>query len=249
MLIDWFTIIAQLANFLILVFLLHRFLYRPIIKTISARQEEIDRHWQEAREKQEVAEAQAVLYEEKQRQLQQKRQEIMIQAQKEGEEEYHNLVKQARQQVKEKQTAWKEAIAQQQEQFFENLQQKLTQQVYEITRRAFQELADFSLEQQVILTFIRRLENLDQQERRSLAQSLQKSDQGLVIHTSFEVPPESRQKILNSLYHQQIYQGNKVEFATVPELICGIELQASDYKIAWNLKSYLLSIEKYLEVF
>lgn len=50
MLIDWFTVIAQVINFLILVFLLHRFLYRPITKTIQARQKEIQRRWQEAEE-------------------------------------------------------------------------------------------------------------------------------------------------------------------------------------------------------
>jgi F-type H+-transporting ATPase subunit b len=32
MLIDWFTVVAQIINFLILVYLLKRFLYKPIIK-------------------------------------------------------------------------------------------------------------------------------------------------------------------------------------------------------------------------
>ncbi len=245
MLIDWFTVIAQLINFLILVFLLHRFLYRPIIKTIRARQEEIDRHWQQAREQQEAAKAEAASYEEKQQQLEQKRQEIMAQAQKEGEREYHNLVQQARQEVEQKQAAWEEAIAQQQGQFFENLQQKVIEQVYEIARRALQELADIQFEQQAIATFIHRLENLDEQERQSLAQSLQKSARGLVIYSSFELPLESREKIVDALHRQQIYQGHNLRFATKPDLICGLELQASDYKIAWNLKSYLHSFKKH----
>jgi F-type H+-transporting ATPase subunit b len=216
------------------------------VKTIRTRQEEIESHWQEVREQQEVAEAEAAFYKEKQEELEQRQQQLLAQAQKEAEQEYHNLVKQARQQVKQKKADWEEAIAQEQKQFFEHLEQKLTKQVYEITRRAFQELADFSLEQQAISTFIHRLEDLDEQERESVAQSLQKSENGLVIRTSFELSPESRQKILDSLHQQQIYLGNQVQFATVPELICGIELQASDYKITWNLKSYLQSLEKNL---
>ena len=41
MLIDWFTVGAQLLNFLILVALLKRFLYRPILDAIDAREQRI----------------------------------------------------------------------------------------------------------------------------------------------------------------------------------------------------------------
>ena len=37
MLFDWFTIAAQLVNFLVLVWLLKRFLYKPILKAIDER--------------------------------------------------------------------------------------------------------------------------------------------------------------------------------------------------------------------
>ena len=38
MLIDWFTVSAQVVNFLILVWLMKRFLYKPIIDAIDARE-------------------------------------------------------------------------------------------------------------------------------------------------------------------------------------------------------------------
>ena len=41
MLIDWFTVGAQVLNFLILVWLLKRFLYKPILDAIDAREERI----------------------------------------------------------------------------------------------------------------------------------------------------------------------------------------------------------------
>ena len=41
MLIDWFTVGAQVLNFLILVWLLKRFLYRPILHAIDAREQRI----------------------------------------------------------------------------------------------------------------------------------------------------------------------------------------------------------------
>jgi F-type H+-transporting ATPase subunit b len=48
MLFDWFTFIAQIINFVILVYLLWRFLYKPITKTMGKRQEELEDRWQKA---------------------------------------------------------------------------------------------------------------------------------------------------------------------------------------------------------
>jgi len=41
MLIDWFTVGAQIVNFLILVWLLQHFLYKPILNAIDAREKRI----------------------------------------------------------------------------------------------------------------------------------------------------------------------------------------------------------------
>ena len=41
MLIDWFTVAAQIVNFLILVWLLKHFLYKPILDAIDAREKRI----------------------------------------------------------------------------------------------------------------------------------------------------------------------------------------------------------------
>ncbi len=48
MLIDWFTVIAQVANFLILVWLLKRFLYHPILNAIDAREKRIAKQLSDA---------------------------------------------------------------------------------------------------------------------------------------------------------------------------------------------------------
>ncbi len=61
MLIDWFTVVAQALNFLILVWLLKRFLYKPILNALDAREKRIaaeladaDARKAEARQEREV---------------------------------------------------------------------------------------------------------------------------------------------------------------------------------------------------
>jgi F-type H+-transporting ATPase subunit b len=45
---DWSTLALQTVNFGILVWLLHRFLYRPVLRLIDARRAEIDKQYAEA---------------------------------------------------------------------------------------------------------------------------------------------------------------------------------------------------------
>jgi F-type H+-transporting ATPase subunit b len=53
--IDWITVAAQIANFLVLIWLLKRFLYRPILDGIDAREAEIKARMQEAAEAEALA--------------------------------------------------------------------------------------------------------------------------------------------------------------------------------------------------
>jgi F-type H+-transporting ATPase subunit b len=52
---DWSTLALQTVNFAVLVWLLHRFLYKPVLRMVDTRRLEIDKQYGEAR----MAEAQA----------------------------------------------------------------------------------------------------------------------------------------------------------------------------------------------
>lgn len=55
---DWWTLGLQTVNFAILVWLLHRFLYKPVLSMIDARKAEIERQYAEARTTEQQAKAQ-----------------------------------------------------------------------------------------------------------------------------------------------------------------------------------------------
>src|SRR3974390_989762 len=56
--LDWWTIGLQIVNFGILVWLLHRFLYRPVLTMIEARKAQVRRQFDAAREMEDKAKAQ-----------------------------------------------------------------------------------------------------------------------------------------------------------------------------------------------
>ena len=63
MLIDWFTVVAEVVNFLILMWLLQHFLYQPVLDAIDAREQRIANQMQAAEQAQANAAAERNEYE------------------------------------------------------------------------------------------------------------------------------------------------------------------------------------------
>ena len=47
--IDWMTLVLEIINFLVLVWILKRFLYKPVMEAIAARQRRVDGKLAEAK--------------------------------------------------------------------------------------------------------------------------------------------------------------------------------------------------------
>src|SRR5690606_34903035 len=72
-LIDWFTVIAQIVNFLILVWLLKRFLYQPILRALDAREKRVAAELAAADEKEQEAEKERDKFRQKNDEFEQQR--------------------------------------------------------------------------------------------------------------------------------------------------------------------------------
>ena len=66
MAIDWITVGAQIANFLVLVYLLKRFLYGPIVRAMERREQTIAARLDDAHSQAAAAAREKELYEVKQ---------------------------------------------------------------------------------------------------------------------------------------------------------------------------------------
>jgi flagellar biosynthesis/type III secretory pathway M-ring protein FliF/YscJ len=82
--IDWLTVAAQIVNFLVLVWLLQRFLYRPITRAMARREERIETRLSEAKAAREEVEAEAGRLREQQQALEASREEMLSEARQEA---------------------------------------------------------------------------------------------------------------------------------------------------------------------
>jgi len=109
-LINWFTVIAQIANFLILVALLKYLLYNRIIKAMDERERKIQVRLKEAEEKEQAAEREVQSLREKNRDFDEKREYMLEQAKKEADARRKELIQEARQAATNLRLVWQEAL-------------------------------------------------------------------------------------------------------------------------------------------
>ena len=97
MLIDWFTVGAQALNFLILVWLMKRFLYKPILHAIDEREKQIATELANADKKKAEAQKESDEFKHKNEEFDQQRAALLSKATDEAKSERQRLLDEARQ--------------------------------------------------------------------------------------------------------------------------------------------------------
>src|SRR5690242_13371892 len=124
MLIDWFTVAAQIVNFLVLVALLRKFLWGRLVGAIDEREKRIAARLAEADEKNKQAE---LLKQEALARLDamsDQHDKVVLAAQREAEEERNAMIQRAREQVRGLETRWHEDVKREQAAFLNALKSR-----------------------------------------------------------------------------------------------------------------------------
>src|ERR1700722_9257186 len=96
MLIDWFTVGAQILNFLILVWLMKRFLYKPILNAIDEREKRIAKELADADAKKTEAQKERDEFQKKDEEVDRQSAALLTKATDEAKAERQRLLDEAR---------------------------------------------------------------------------------------------------------------------------------------------------------
>jgi F-type H+-transporting ATPase subunit b len=241
MLIDWFTVAAQIVNFLVLVALLRHFLYGPIIRAMDRREEQVVSRLRDAESRWQEAEGEKQLYLDNQKTLDRQREELLEQARGEAEELRRKLLAEVRHEVAESKKHWQAALAREREAFLKELRQRAGLQVFAVSAKALADLADAELEQKIIGRFVKEVGMLNAESRRELrAAARQKA---VTIVSAFAIAAEEQQRLGGQL-REIIGDQAELRFAVDPGLICGVKFNVHGGVVGWNLEEYLHDLEQ-----
>ena len=243
MLIDWFTVGAQVINFLVLVWLLKRFLYRPILDAIDAREQRIATELADADAKRAEARQERETFQHKNEAFDQQRAALLAQATEAAKAERDRLLDEARQAADALRAKRQEALRQEADQLNQALRRRTQQEVFAIARKTLSDLAGASLEERLVAVLIDRLQAMDAEAHAVFAEALETASAPVRVRSAFELSAAQRaavQEALNSVFATEI----PIQFSAGPDLVGGIEVTANGQQIGWSIADYLRSLEQ-----
>lgn len=240
--VDWITVAAQIVNFLVLVWLLKRFLYGPILKAMETREARIADSLDRAEREREAAASEADRLRQMQRDLESQRSVRLVEAQEEADTLRKSLQSNAREDVANQRAAWIKNLGDEKDAFFDDIRQRTAEAFSTMARIAFSDLANERLEDQIARRFEKALRSFDGSERKKLEVACRRANGKVSVRTSFDLS-SARQSDLTAAIRETIADEADVSFQTSQDVICGVELRASGQVVRWSLDSFLDQVE------
>ena len=236
--IDWFTYTAQLLNFAVLVWLLKRFLYGPVIQAIDDREASITQRQQEAERA--VAESQSAQtrYQSELDELLASRNRLRLEAEEEVSSWKRNELQAASEDVRAARTEWRKTLARDRHSLITELQIDAARHAAAMGRHLFTELADADIQSQLVTRFLEELESCDSE----LLAGDDCRDVTVVLADECSTGDEDR---LRNGVQQRLPEAS-VQFQTNPDIIAGVELQLPNRRLAWSVRESMAELESQL---
>lgn len=231
--IDWITVSAQIINFLVLVALLRRFLYRPVLEAMQRRETLIANGIQDAKQREIEARTEKTRWLDARQNFADEREALRSQTEQDCEDLRKQLHQEAQLEFDKLRAEKLSGLEQEIHRLQLSLQGELAEAATDAARRALADLADETLEQRMIERFLRELRESGSA---LLPDSIDPQDPVTVI-TAHSLDAKTRDALTKAL-HKHSPAAPQPEFTTDPELICGLELSTSGSKLGWTIKDY-----------
>ena len=230
--IDWITVIAQIANFLVLVWLLKRFLYRPILDGIDAREAEIANRMQEAVTAKQASMEVTAQYHEKVQALEVAQSQMTDTIAKSAHKQRDGLMAEARQQIEQERVALRSHLDQEARDFATRLAGAGTGALLSLMRKALVDLADETLEDRIAHRLVTKLTpTLAKMDRMATA---------AVVTSHAPLEPAAQDAFARAL--KADFPKIAVRFETSDTQSPGVVLHMGGAHVAWTVDSYVAGL-------
>ena len=237
--ISWFEIIAQIINFLLILFILQKLLYKPVIKAMDERQVRIQKSQKEADEKMGNAKELINEYKNKMAEVEDEKSNIINQARIEAKEKKDSLLEDYKIEADRKRSSYLKEIQDEKSNFIDNLRKNMGENAVKIASHILEMISSKELEEEVFKSFIEELNHLGEniEDKRTL-----EDEKNTELYSSRELL-DSEKKAIEKALKGSLKNLETIEFNVDPELVLGYELNLETYTVHTSIKNYLDTVE------
>lgn len=235
--IDWITVAAQIANFLVLVWLLKRFLYRPILDGIDAREVEIAQRMQEAVTARAEAKETEEAYRDKVQALDVAQADMTETVRRQAEQQRDVVLADARARMDREQATWQAQLDDETRKYTAKIQGAGAGALLALTRKALRDLADETLEARMAHSLIQKIKPMVPDLARAAGPA------GTAVVTSHaDLPVAARNAVMSEL--QARFPDISVRFDTDAQQAPGLLLRMGGAQVGWTVDTYIDGLDE-----
>jgi F-type H+-transporting ATPase subunit b len=236
--IDPFVLVAQVVNFLLLLWFLRVVLFDRVLRIMEERERMHMAERAAAEAVRKEARDAAENFDRKRRELEEGAAAFLDDARRDAEAKRREGLAAAREEAEESREKWRELLRRERTVMLGEFRRRATRHLYEAARRAFADLADTPVEQQMVRAFIRRLDALPEDSRADLSRASAGPAATALVRSAFALAPGLRAE-LDAALRRHLGDAIGVSYESSPDLIAGIEARVSGFTVAWHLEDYL----------
>lgn len=241
MLLDPFTVVAQVVNFLILVVALKYVLFDRIVGAIDVREQEITSRLESARTREEEAEQRADELRKARHDLDERRERLLAEARAEVADRRASMLDDARHELDERRSHWERALRQEHERALRDFDRRVADGMFELVRDALGRLANDDLERRVVDVAFDRFA-ADGVVAGEFGTATDRTMDRIEVATSFELGADGRRRVRERLAALGVVareDDGPIVFRRDPALVLGVRLRAAAVSVEWSADDYL----------
>ena len=239
MLIDWFTVVAQIVNFLILVFLMKRYLWGPLVRGIDAREQRVAAALADAEKRSLDAAERVKTLEAEKAGLAQQASSMLEKARQSADARRMELIAEARANIEAVEKKWLDTLQRERAIFLDELRRSGATEILSITRSALHDLAGADLQTSAMQVFLKKLNAMDAPVLMPMRTS------GVTVVTPAELPLATQAQVADAIANR-LGEGVALRFETRPDMAWGMEMRGGGLRLGWTSDTYLDSLEQRL---
>lgn len=236
--LDWTTFILEIINFLVLVWILQRFLYRPVMKVVVQRRAAISQSLQKAQATQEQAAALKTQYENRLADWQQEREAARKKLREEIEVERQKLAAQLQTELAEQRRKEQVLSSRRDENLLHEARHQAQLLSEQFAAKLLTRLAAPAVEGQLLEMLLEDLARLPKPQRETLAAAQHDAQAPVQVISAFTLNDAQRQGLVAAL-QKTLGSTLSCEFREDPAMLAGASIHIGAYYLQANLKEEL----------
>jgi F-type H+-transporting ATPase subunit b len=235
MTIDWWTVFLQTVNFLLLVWLLQHFLYKPVRAVIEKRRKLAEQALLKAEATEKEASTAKASFEAKSAELENNREASAEAARQAAETEAKTIIAQARKQADGILAEARKAADDRRAAALANLKQEIVETAVKIAETILRKTANSDLNEVFLSHILDEIGALDKADRARIDADIASNGGGVEVATSMKLTKAERDAWTKTL-REQLHLRRAPNFTTEPDLIGGAELRFPHaiIRFAWS---------------